>query len=357
MIEIVRGNLLQANVEALVNTVNTEGVMGKGIALQFRRAYPAMFDAYAKDCKAGRVKLGHMHVYDLGGIVTSGPRWIVNFPTKGHWKARSRLGDIEAGLADLIKTICELGIRSIAVPPLGCGHGGLNWADVRPMIEEAFARIPEVRTLLFAPDGSPDAADMPNRTTEPELTTGRAALIALVDGYLKGLLDPNVTLLEIHKLMYFLQEAGQDLKLQYEAQLYGPYARNLRHVLNRLEGHMLTGFGDGSDRPDKPIELVAGAVEKATKYLADDRQTLSRMARVQKLIEGFEDPYGLEVLSSVHWVMCHDSRARDSVEEAIKRVQNWNLRKRKLIKPAHIEAAWRRLHREEWATESRSAIH
>ncbi len=357
MIEIVRGNLLQANVEALVNTVNTEGVMGKGIALQFRRAYPAMFDAYAIDCKAGRVKLGHMHVYDLGGIVASGPRWIVNFPTKGHWKSRSRLSDIKAGLTDLIETICKLGIKSIAVPPLGCGHGGLDWADVRPMIEKAFERIPEVHTLLFAPDGSPNAADMPNRTAEPELTTGRAALITLVDGYLKGLLDPNVTLLEIHKLMYFLQEAGQDLRLEYEAQLYGPYARNLRHVLNRLEGHMLTGFGDGSDRPDKPIELVAGAVDKAGKYLADDRQTLSRMARVQKLIEGFEDPYGLEVLSSVHWVMCHDSRARDSVEDAIKAVQSWNPRKRKLIKPAHIEAAWQRLHREKWATESRSAIH
>lgn len=197
----------------------------------------------------------------------------------------------------------------------------------------------------------------PNRTAEPELTPGRAALIALVDGYLKGLLDPNITLLEIHKLMYFLQEAGQDLKLQYEAQRWGPYARNLRHVLNRLEGHMLTGFGDGSDRPSKPIELVPGAVEKANAYLADDAQTLERMARVQRLIEAFEDPYGLEVLSSVHWVMCNDRRARDSAGEAVKAVLNWNERKRKLIKPAHIEAAWERLSRENWATESRSAIH
>lgn len=357
MIEIVRGNLLQASVEALVNTVNTEGVMGKGIALQFRRAYPAMFDAYLTDCKAGRVRLGQMHVYDLGGLVSSGPRWIINFPTKGHWRARSHLSDIQSGLTDLVKTIRELGIKSVAIPPLGCGHGGLNWNDVRPVIELAFRDLSDVRALLFAPDGSPDAADMPNRTVEPELTTGRAALIALVDGYLKGLLDPNITLLEIHKLMYFLQEAGQDLKLQYEAQLYGPYARNLRHVLNRLEGHMLTGFGDGSDRPHKPIELVLGAVEKASAYLAEDAQTLARMARVQRLIEGFEDPYGLEVLSSVHWVMCNDRRARDSAEEAVKAVLSWNERKRKLIKPAHIEAAWQRLSHENWATESRSAIH
>jgi O-acetyl-ADP-ribose deacetylase (regulator of RNase III) len=357
MIEIVQGNLLQANVEALVNTVNTEGVMGKGIALQFRRAYPAMFDAYLADCKAERVRLGHVHVYDLGGLVPSGPRWIINFPTKGHWKARSRLSSIQSGLTDLVKTIRGLGIKSIAVPPLGCGHGGLSWSDVRPIIELAFEELPDVHALLFAPDGSPNAEDMPNRTLEPELTTGRAALIALVDGYLKGLLDPNVTLLEIHKLMYFLQEAGQDLNLQYEAQLYGPYARNLRHVLNRLEGHMLTGFGDGSDQPNKPIELIRGAVEKASTFLAKDAQTLARMARVQKLIEGFEDPYGLEVLSSVHWVMCHDRCARDSAEEVIKAVLNWNERKRKLIKPAHIEAAWQRLHQEKWATESRSSIH
>jgi O-acetyl-ADP-ribose deacetylase (regulator of RNase III) len=357
MIEIVHGNLLYANVDALVNTVNTEGVMGKGIALQFRRAYPAMFEAYLADCKAGRVKLGHMHVYDLGGLVSTGPRWIINFPTKGHWKARSRLTDIQTGLADLVRTIRDLKIKSIALPPLGCGHGGLNWSDVRPMIELAFMDLPDVHALLFAPDGSPAAADMPNQTSKPDLTTGRAALIALIDGYLKGLLDPNVTLLEIHKLMYFLQEAGQDLKLQYEAQLYGPYARNLRHVLNRLEGHMLSGFGDGSDRPDKPIELVPGAVEKACAYLAEDNQTLERMARVQKLIEGFEDPYGLEVLSSVHWVMCHNRRARDSAEEAIKSVLNWNERKKDLIKPAHIEAAWQRLRDEQWATESRSAIH
>ena len=316
-----------------------------------------MFEAYLVDCNAGRVKLGHMHVYDLGGLVSSGPRWIVNFPTKGHWKARSRLPDIQSGLTDLVRTIRDLGIKSIALPPLGCGHGGLSWSDVRPMIELAFEDLPDVHALLFAPDGSPAAADMPNQTSKPELTTGRAALIALIDGYLKGLLDPNVTLLEIHKLMYFLQEAGQDLKLQYEAQLYGPYARNLRHVLNRLEGHMLSGFGDGSDRPDKPIELIPGAVAKANTYLAEDVQTLTRMARVQKLIEGFEDPYGLEVLSSVHWVICHDRRARDSAEQATKAVLSWNERKKELIKPAHIEAAWRRLHHEKWATESRSAIH
>lgn len=147
--EIVRGNLLAADVDALVNAVNTAGVMGKGIALQFRRAFPPMFEAYRADCRAGRVRLGCMHVYEVAGLC--GPRWIINFPTKAHWRTPSRLRDIEAGLADLVATIRRHRITSVALPPLGCGNGGLSWDDVRPRIEGAFGAVPEVRALLFAP--------------------------------------------------------------------------------------------------------------------------------------------------------------------------------------------------------------
>jgi O-acetyl-ADP-ribose deacetylase (regulator of RNase III) len=151
MIEIAQGNLLEAPVEALVNTVNTQGIMGKGIALQFEQAFPEMFRDYEKACKAGGVRLGKVHVYDLGGL-TGGPRWIINFPTKGHWRERSRLPDIETGLDDLVATILRLGIRSVAIPPLGCGNGGLNWADVRPCIEAAFINLSDVNVLLFEPE-------------------------------------------------------------------------------------------------------------------------------------------------------------------------------------------------------------
>src|SRR5258708_39564902 len=144
MIEPTKGNLLEAPVEARVNTVNTEGIMGKGIALQFRQAFPEMFRAYEKACRVGEIRLGEVHVFDLGGLA-GGPRWIINFPTKGHWKARSRLADIETGLADLVSMVRKLGIRSIAVPPLGCGNGGLDWAEVRPRIEQAFAALPDVQ--------------------------------------------------------------------------------------------------------------------------------------------------------------------------------------------------------------------
>lgn len=356
MIELTKGNLLTAQVEALVNTVNTEGVMGKGIALQFKQAFPEMFKAYELACKAGEVKLGKVHIFDLGGLV-GGPRWIINFPTKGHWKSRSKMNDIKSGLTDLLEQIHDLNIRSIAIPPLGCGYGGLEWDEVRPVIEAAFAAHPDIDVKLYPPNGAPDPAAMPNRTERPKMTEGRAALIIVMERYLEGLLDPFVSLLEIHKLMYFLQEAGQPLRLQYHARTYGPYAENLRQVLIKLEGHFLTGYGEGTDNPEKPIEILPGAIQEASLFAAADQATQARMNRVTKLISGFEDSYGLELLSSVHWVMCHNVAARDSVEEAILSVHNWNVRKKNTLKAEHLRKAWTRLKEHRWDSESRSALH
>ncbi len=348
MIEPTQGNLLEAPVEALVNTVNTEGIMGKGIALQFRQAFPEMFRAYEKACAAGDVRLGEVYVFDLGGLV-GGPRWIINFPTKGHWKSRSQLPDIENGLSDLISKIRELDIKSIALPPLGCGNGGLNWSDVQPRIEKAFAELPEVRTLVFAPVGAPEAKAMPNRTERPKMTPGQASLVALMDRYLKGLLDPFVSLLEVHKLMYFLKAAGEPMpKLKFEAKKFGPYAANLRHSLIRMEGHLTRGYGDGKDSPAIQLELLPGAVEAADEYLANNHETKTRMKHVAELIQGYEDPYGMELLSSVHWVMQHNQAAQDNAEVAIVAVHVWNDRKKRVLKPEHLRKAWARLKEHRW---------
>ncbi len=348
MMKLTQGNLLAAPTEALVNTVNTVGIMGRGIALQFKQAYPAMFREYERACKAGEVKLGQVQVVDLGGLA-GGPRWILNFPTKGHWRADSRMGDIESGLKDLVATIQKLNIRSIAIPPLGCGNGGLDWNDVRPRIEAALAAVPDVEALVYAPGAAPEAAAMPVRTERPKMTMGQAAMIILMDRYLKGLLDPFISLLEIHKLLYFLQEAGQPLRLNFEAKRFGPYATNLRQVLIRMEKHYTQGYGDGKDSPTQPIEVLPGAMEEAGKYLAGDETIRARMSRVATLIEGFEDAYGLELLSSVHWVMQKNPEARANSETAVAAVHKWNARKRRTLKKEHILAAWERLRVQDWS--------
>lgn len=322
--------------------------MGKGIALQFRQAYPEMFRAYEKACAAGEVRLGEVHVFDLGGLA-GGPRWIFNFPTKGHWRAHSRLEDIERGLADLSAKVRGLDIRSIAIPPLGCGNGGLDWADVQPLIANAFASLPEVRALVFAPKGSPEAQAMPNRTKRPNMTAGQACLIALMDRYLKGLLDPFVSLLEVQKLMYFLKAAGEPMPmLKFTAGKFGPYAINMRHSLIRMENHYTRGYGDGKDTPDTTLELLSGAVEEAEKFLANSPETKERMTEVARLISGYEDPYGMELLSSVHWVMQHEPAARVSPDSAVASVRRWNDRKKRLLKPEHLSKAWARLKEHRW---------
>lgn len=347
MIELAHGNLLTAPAQALVNTVNTEGVMGKGIALQFKNAYPQVFKTYADACKSGQVRLGRMDVHDLGGI-GEGPRWVINFPTKGRWRANSRLQDVASGLQDLVRTVQRLGIQSIAIPPLGCGNGGLDWAAVRPLIEQAFAALPNVQVLMFEPAGAPAAASMPNRTPSPKLTTASATLVLLMHRYLRGLMDPFVTLLEVHKLMYFMQEAGQPLNLNYKADLYGPYAPNLGHLLKRIDGHFVQGFGDGSSDPTKPLEPVPEGVDQAFDFLARDDATMKRLDQVTKLIEGYEDPYGMEMLSTMLWVMVHHPKARLDCEVAITQVHAWSARKRQLLKPAHLAKAWQRLKDQEW---------
>ncbi len=345
MIERGSGNLLEAQVDALVNTVNTEGVMGKGIALQFKKAFPASYDVYRKECDAGRVQTGKVLVVHLGTLV---PRYIIHFPTKKHWRNPSRLDYVKQGLVDLVEQVRALGIRSIAIPPLGCGNGGLAWPDVRVLIEAAFMSLPDVRAILFEPAGAPEPAAMPNRTKVPSMTAGRAAVLAMMDRYLSTGFSYRLSLLEIQKLAYFLQVAGQPLRLDYAAGRYGPYADNLRHVLNHIEGHYTQGYGDGRSSPETPVTLLPGAAARAEAFLAEDATTRERIDRVSTLIEGFETPFGMELLATVHWVMKHREDTRESVDCAIAAVHDWNDRKAALMKPSQIRTAWTHLREHGW---------
>lgn len=324
MIEFTSGDILKCEADALVNTVNCVGVMGRGIALQFKNAFPENFKAYEAACKREAVQPGRMFVFETGQLTP--PRFIINFPTKRHWRGKSRIEDIDTGLVDLARVIREKGIRSIAIPPLGSGLGGLEWNDVRPRIERALGQLEDVYVLVFEPNGAPTTDKMAHVREVPIMTAGRAALVELIHRYLGGLLDPFVTLLEVHKLMYFMQEAGEPLRLRYVKAPYGPYAENLRHVLRTVEGHLIAGYADGGDAPDKPLTLVPGAIQEASAFLDQHADSRERFERVTRLVEGFESPYGLELLSTVHWVMTHEGVSQ--LDDVAARIHAWNPRKR-----------------------------
>lgn len=324
MVEFTTGDILDAKAEALVNTVNCVGIMGRGIALQFKNSFPGNFKAYEIACKHHEVQPGRMFVYPTG--LMNGPRFIINFPTKRHWRGKSRIEDIESGLVALREEIITRGIRSIAIPPLGAGLGGLDWKQVRSRIERALGDLEDVKVLVYEPGLSTEERITTAMPNIPEMTGGRAALIALVQRYLAGLLDPTVTLLEVHKLMFFLQEAGEPLRLRFVQAPYGPYAENLRHVLKAVEGYYLTGYADGGDSPTKELQLVPGAVEDADRKLEQETETRERIRRVADLVDGFESPFGLELLSTVYWVLTHGSGG--GIDEIIRSVYGWGERKR-----------------------------
>ena len=340
MIEFKTGDILQADVEALVNTVNCVGIMGRGIALQFKNNFPENFKAYEAACTREDVQPGKMFVFETRTLTN--PKFIINFPTKRHWKGKSRMEDIDSGLKALVKEIRTRGIRSIAIPPLGSGLGGLNWADVRTRIVEALRGLHDLHVIVFEPNSTPvftKSREVPN------MTPGRAALVVLMHRYLGGLMDPFVTLIEVQKLMYFMQESGEPLRLNYIKHHYGPYADNLRHVLTKIEGHLVSGYHDGGDAPDKQLELVPGAVRDAEAFLSDDSDTKTRFDRVGKLVEGFETPFGLELLATVHWVASRENAM--SAEDAIAKVHAWNDRKKR-FSPRQIGIGYARLHSEGW---------
>ena len=342
MISRADGDLLATDAEALVNTVNTVGVMGKGIALQFKLAFPDNYKAYEGACKRGEVQTGKMFVFHREHT----PRVIINFPTKRHWKGKSKIEDIKSGLKALIEVVRKEGIRSIAVPPLGCGNGGLDWSDVRPLIEGAFSEVPDVSVQLFYPEGAPKADEMKIATKRPKMTPGRAVILEVLSRYV--LPEYRLTLLEIQKLAYFMQEAGEPLRFDFVKQQYGPYAENLHHVLQAIEGHFVRGYGDRSR--DVSLELYPDAVKEAEDFLADETETQQRLARVTSLIEGYETPYGLELLSTVHWVVMHDSvpEGRKKADNVTSAVHSWNEHKRKTFTKQRIESAWQRLKAERW---------
>lgn len=324
MIEFTQGNLLEADVEALVNTVNTVGVMGKGIALMFKERFPANMAAYAKACKTHEVQTGKMFVTETGELM--GPRWIVNFPTKQHWRAKSQIQWIIDGLFDLRNFIEENHVKSIAIPPLGAGNGGLNWDDVKPHIVEILGDLQNVKIIVYEPIAKYQNVAKPKDVEK--LTPARALIAELIRRY--WVMGMDCSLLEIQKLAWFLERTIEaeglknPLNLKFEAKNYGPYADKLRHLLNGLDGSYLKSEKRISDC--SPLDVIwfnddkRATIELYLKTEAKDY--LSALEKTTKLIDGFESPFGIELLSTVDWLL-YKKQSSPSIESLLEGIRQW----------------------------------
>ena len=308
MITFAQGNLLEANVEALVNTVNTVGVMGKGVALMFKEKFPNNFKAYAVACKSNVVVPGRMFVTETGML---SPKWIVNFPTKDHWRFPSKLEWVAQGLGDLKRFIIEKDIRSIAIPPLGAGNGGLAWADVRRLIVSELDDLAEVEIIIYEPVAK--YQNVAKRSGLEKLTPPRALIAELVRRY--SILGMDCTLLEIQKLAYLLERHVlkmnlPPLGLQFEANKYGPYSDKLKHLLNGLDGSYL--HCDKRLADAGPFDTVFFDDDKrhtVAAYLTspEARDYRPALEATSALIDGFESPLGMELLATVDWLVHHQN--------------------------------------------------
>jgi O-acetyl-ADP-ribose deacetylase (regulator of RNase III) len=315
MIRYTQGNLLEAPVDALVNTVNEVGVMGKGIALMFREAFPDNTRTYETACRAGEVRVGRMLVTENRTLI--GPRWIINFPTKRHWRNPSKLEWVREGLQDLVRVIRERNVRSVAVPPLGYGNGRLDWKDVRVEIEAALAELTDVEVLVYAP--TTEYRNVPKRQGVEELTPARALVAELVRRY--AVLGLECTNLEVQKLAWFLERAVRSmgatdpLRLQFAAGRYGPYADGLRHLLDGLDGSYLHCEKRLSDAG--PFDLIWFEDERREAvgaYLREGpaAEFLPALERTAAVIDGFESPLGMELLATVDWLVHRQGTAPEA---------------------------------------------
>lgn len=347
MITERHGNLLEADAEALVNTVNTVGVMGKGIALQFKRAYPDNFRIYETACRRGEVRLGEMLVVPLQSMTP--PRYIINFPTKSHWRASSKLDDIRSGLMDLVRVVRELELSSIAVPPLGCGNGGLAWSDVYPLVRDACCGIPDTLVMVFPPEGAPVASAMPVRTRRPLMNRQAAAVLLGFDRYVRmsfatgAAFDETFSLMEAQKVVYFLQQAGWRSHFTFSPGRYGPYAPALDRWLSDVEGHYLNGYGDGTSGSKAALRLDQKSVDEAHRMMGDDSAFVGVLDRFEALVHGFESPYGIELLSTVHFIMNRHQPTLNPIDGVVEAIEAWSSRKRNLFRPRQAEVAYRHL--------------
>lgn len=333
MIHFKTGNILNTEAEALVNTVNTVGVMGKGIALAFKKAFPENFKHYKKACDARELKPGDLFITQTGKI---SPKYIINFPTKIHWREKSKIEYIAQGMERLVQAIEEKGIQSVAIPPLGCGNGGLNWKDVKQVIMNELKKLPDDKEIMIFEPGYNNQTMKTGQVKK--LTPARAMLLTALKNY--QVLGYGINLLVAQKLAYFMQRLGEPLNLTYDKGYYGPYSHQLQHLLKYLNGWFLK-FNNEQTRPGIKVSLNYNEHIKQYTNQELSKAQKTRLEKLKQLTEGFESPYGLELLATVDYI--YQKTHLNNKEKILQEIEKWTNRKKDIMKAFHIEAALNRL--------------
>lgn len=333
--EYIKGNLLSAKTDSIVNTVNTVGVMGKGIALQFKEKFPENYRAYKKACQNNEVKIGQMFVFKEQTL--NGDIYIINFPTKTEWYKKSTYEYIESGLIDLKNVIDKHNIKSISIPPLGCGNGGLKWEKVKKIIENKLGDLSGVKIQIYEPNDDIKKVLQKENSKKSKLTAARAMLLYSMFQFEK--FGESASVFIANKLAYFLQENGENLRLRFDPYLYGPYDQAVEKVLYSLNGEYLKGLEQLSAKPFESIELNYDKYSEVLNFIKEDINDKQR-ANLDKLfstIEGFETTLSLELLSSVHFIVKNSSTT--NVDDIYSKMIQWNDRKKSLIEKDHVNIA------------------
>jgi len=339
MLHYTTGNLLNSDAQALVNTVNTMGVMGKGIALQFKEAYPENYRQYRAACKNGALKPGQLLIVEDRDLM--GSRTIINFPTKTQWWLKSKYAYIEDGLSVLAEQIASRNIKSIAIPPLGCGNGGLKWEKVKAMIERELGGLNADIHIYEPNEAIKKVLQKEDKQKKAHLTPARAMLLSALYQYEK--LGEQANLFVANKLAYFLQRMGEPLRLKFVAHHYGPYSVQIRHVLYALNGTYLNGLEQKDARPFEPLLLSYEKEAEVQAYIESNFDTgqKKRLDNLLGFIQGFESAFSMELLATVAF-MLEENPGLD-ITDIEKRLKDWSERKVKMFKPAYLKVAYQHL--------------
>ena len=309
--------------------------MGKGLALEFKRAFPENYKQYERAAKEKQLKIGKLFVTQPNHISI---KYIVNFPTKSHWKERSKIEYIKDGLEDLVQFLSEhKEIKSIAIPPLGCGNGGLNWNEVKLIIERSLKELAEnIDIIIYEPGFNDEKIIL---QADEKLTLARTMFLTALNHYLR--LGYSINLLVAQKTAYFLQILGEPLNLVFEKGFYGPYAQKLNHLLKRINGSYVL-YDEKQNNPDVEIRLNPAFFDRVKNSQSSlTAEQKKRLEKLSDLIEGYESPYGMELLATVSFIL--ESNPDYSADQVQSVIHNWTKRKKEIMKPSHIVKAYNQI--------------